>query len=140
MEPSFLLNKHNLYVLLIIMHNDFDFFPFFSFNYFQNKKSWLQLWSMERNSREIQCLKSIYNREQYLKSNWLNDIIALRITNQLNLEDTIFFSSCYSDKCEWCKTTFTVSHTPIADLILLFVKLWFTTMFYVGFIPWQKVL
>ena len=77
---------------------------------------------MERNSRDIQCLKSIYNREQYLKSNWLDHITALRITDQLNLKDTIFFSSCYSDKCEWCKTTFIVSRTPIVDLILLFTN------------------
>ena len=61
-------------------------------------------------------------------------------------------SKCYTDfrfRCEWVLPLFSNSRLSLESVIGCFVteypkreivKLWFTTMFYVGFIPWQKVL
>ena len=52
-------------------------------------------------------------------------------------------------RCEWVLPLFSNSRLSLESVIECFVteypkgeivKLWFTTMFYIGFIPWQKVL
>ena len=78
---------------------------------------------------------------------WESNMFCASVSSYRYICSKYFIASRF--RCEWVLPLFPNSRLSIESVIRCFVtkypkgeivKLWFTTMFYVDFIPWQKVL